>query len=938
MTGHKHSNLRFHPQFILNTRHKPIHLLKASLLVATLGLSACGDEKSDADYLASAKNYLNNGDVQSASIELKNSLQQNPSNSEARYLLGTLYLKQQQGAQAEKEFNRAAENGYPKSALVDELAQAYYYQFKYDDLLNTTIQQEALSPEEKSQVLFLRGMANLSLQRKQDAEADLAESAKANTGGKFSLLSNAYLDAVDEKLDSAMLTTLKVLESSPDFAEGNILAGKLSFTQKDIEKAVQFQAKAIESEPNRLQLYIDMARYQTAAKNFDEADKNIDVVLKVAPNHLPSNLIKASLAIQNKNWEKAREHADKALAVSEINKQAKLLSGMANFYLENWELSREKLKAVAPFLGDQHIAKRMLAYTEFKLGYAQNADDILNSIGSTEKQDSALLSQFGTKLVQQGNIEEALKLYGKASEINPEDAGIKTRLGFLKLQQNNLEGVADLESVIATDEDDQWARSGLVRFHVSQKNYDEAEKVAREFINAKPELSDGYLLTASVFAAQEKFAEALTFLNQGLSKLPTDIKLLIDRAKILSIQGNQKVAQETLDQALAQAPYDKNVLMANYRLGKDLSERKSALEQIEKAAQANPEDDSYKMLYALALMDQRDIEGAYQQLSAVSPESSVYSRAQMALGNIAARQNKLEAALSHFDEVLSQDKTLKMAYQAKVVTQAKMGKQKDALETIEQALNLFPGDQNLQLKEVELLLNQNQINQAEKKAKRYSITHGESHILETILGRHYIKGTETQRALTHLAKAHELNPSTFTVINLAQAHTKSGKKNLALETINDWIKSNPNDHAAQMYLANIQLNTDHSSAIKQYRSLLEKNPNNLVALNNLAWALGEQGELAQALTFAEKAFQLRAVPPVIDTYAYLLFQNGEHDKALPLLKQAHEQAKNEPSIAYHYALALDKNGEKENAKQILESIIEQDFPEKANAQALLNSM
>ena len=134
--------------------------------------------------------------------------------------------------------------------------------------------------------------------------------------------------------------------------------------------------------------------------------------------------------MSNKNWESAREHADRALAVSEVNKQAKLISGMANFYLENWEISREKLKAVVPFLGDQHMAKRMLAYAEFKLGYAQSADDILNSMGSTDKQDSALLSEFGTQLVQQGNIDDAVKLYGKAAQVNPEDNTIKTRLGF----------------------------------------------------------------------------------------------------------------------------------------------------------------------------------------------------------------------------------------------------------------------------------------------------------------------------------------------------------------------------------------------------------------------------------------------------------------------------------------------------------------------------
>ena len=130
--------------------------------------------------------------------------------------------------------------------------------------------------------------------------------------------------------------------------------------------------------------------------------------------------------------------------------------------------------------------------------------------------------------------------------------------------------------------------------------------------------------------------------------------------------------------------------MANYRLGKTLTERQPALEKLKVSAEANPNDDSYKLLYSLALMDQRNPDEAYKQLLNVKPEGSYFGRAQLAAGNIAANGNKLEEALKHFDAVIKADKTMKAAYQAKILAQTKLGKTEDALTTMEQALALFP--------------------------------------------------------------------------------------------------------------------------------------------------------------------------------------------------------------------------------------------------------
>ncbi len=83
---------------------KPLRNLTACTLLLTASLlnSAHAD-----DYVREAEAYLEKGEAKAAVIQLKNALQENPANIEARLMLGRIYLQAGDGASAEKEFERA---------------------------------------------------------------------------------------------------------------------------------------------------------------------------------------------------------------------------------------------------------------------------------------------------------------------------------------------------------------------------------------------------------------------------------------------------------------------------------------------------------------------------------------------------------------------------------------------------------------------------------------------------------------------------------------------------------------------------------------------------------------------------------------------------------------------------------------------------------------
>jgi len=99
-------------------------------------------------------------------------------------------------------------------------------------------------------------------------------------------------------------------------------------------------------------------------------------------------------------------------------------------------------------------------------------------------------------------------------------------------------------------------------------------------------------------------------------------------------------------------------------------------------------------------------------------------------------------------------------------------------------------------------------------------------------------------------------------------------------------------------------------------------PDNVVALNNLAWLYGLENT-PRALVLAEKAYTLQPESPsIIDTYGWILLKNNKTSEAHTMLKQAAEMLPDVPEVQYHYAKALFKTGDVAAANRILKPLIE----------------
>src|SRR6185295_8304994 len=94
------------PGVPMNSKFRPALIGAAALLFAFGGLVGCAKQDATA-FLTSANAYMAKGDYKAAIIEIKNALQREPDNGDARLLLATSLLESGDAAGAEAEVRKA---------------------------------------------------------------------------------------------------------------------------------------------------------------------------------------------------------------------------------------------------------------------------------------------------------------------------------------------------------------------------------------------------------------------------------------------------------------------------------------------------------------------------------------------------------------------------------------------------------------------------------------------------------------------------------------------------------------------------------------------------------------------------------------------------------------------------------------------------------------
>ena len=199
-----------------------------SIFTAVALLAACSGEKTASEYLDSAKSHLESGNVRTALIETRNAVSQAPDNSAARLLLGTLELKQGNPPAAEAALLKAKELGTPRVEIAANLAEAYFFQGKLEELQQ--IDASSLNDSDKARVLAYHSEAALIQGEIAQANQLARDALNTDPLSSVALTINARLQLFENNIPEARTYLATTLDAAPDYSLAWELLGDIELS------------------------------------------------------------------------------------------------------------------------------------------------------------------------------------------------------------------------------------------------------------------------------------------------------------------------------------------------------------------------------------------------------------------------------------------------------------------------------------------------------------------------------------------------------------------------------------------------------------------------------------------------------------------------------------------------------------------------------------
>lgn len=897
--------------------------LAATVLPVLLAAAGCSHDPDPAQLIASATRHQAGGDNHAAIIELKNVLQRTPAHGAARLQLGDVYLESGDMLSAEKEFRRAHDAGAAPAAFWPRLATALLLRQRYEQVLTELPDDDALPPAARAEVQALRGYALLGLQRNADAAGVFAQVLAEHPGHATAQLGQARMALQAGDLARAMDLARRVAAAQPDHIEALRLLGDLHRRAGDPAPALERYREAIKRRPGNLHVRLDAAALLAAQARTEEARTELARAVRIAPGSAAVIYTQALLALQEKKYAAALERLQLILRAAPEHPPSNFLAAGIFLAQNNLPQAEQHIQHFLAAQPQHAVGTRMAAVIALRSGKTRDAVALLEPLLERYPDDGELQATAGEAYMRLQAYAKASASFDKAAATGA-TAAWRTSQALTQLGLgDNQRAAAVLEQVLqapdsgATEGARQRAGALLVVAHLRAGDYDKALAAAQSLEKRQnnPALQN---LKGGVHLARQDPDQARRAFEAALRLQPGYLPALQNLAQLDTLAGQPESARLRFEAALARDSGNTDIMMALGRLAARRGQQQAARGWLERAHQTAPDALAPALQLATWYLHTDELPKALalaQKLQAASP-GSTEALALLAAARAASRDT--EGALESYTDLAGRQPGSAAAQLQLAGAHMALERPADALVAVRKALALQP-DHGLALATaVHLLTELRSWEQAVALARPAQSRPATAALGYRLEGDIEMARNHAAQALPLYRKAHALEPGGPLVISLHRALSANGKADDARKQVIDWLASRPRDLPTRLYLAStLVAAADYRAAIPHFEQVLAAEPNHVVALNDLAWSCQQMGD-KRALGYAEKAHALAPDnPAVADTLGWILAQQGQPGRAVPLLKKATDSAPNAGDIRFHYASALLGAGQRDEARRQL---------------------
>ena len=931
------------------TAQRVRRLTVAMALIGAVACSYAADPKASKFFEDALVRYEKK-DMDGAIIQLKNALQIDPKMLPVQVLLGKALLRNGEVIASEVALLEALRLGVNRAEIVVPLAQAYLAQgkhkliFEQQQLLLT-----GLPAGVQLQLLLLRASASSDLGDVRGALKAIDDARAIDPRSPDVSLAEVPIRIRSRQFTEATAAVERALILAPGSAEAWYQKGSILHVMGELNGAIAAYDKALAADASHAEARIARTGINIDLGKNAEAFKDLDALQKLTPHEPRAAYLRALLAERNKDFTAANAALKEVTNLIDpvpmdfirYRPQLLMLNGLSHFGLGQREKAKQYLVAFQKIQGNSPASK-LLAQILLAEPNVPGAIDVLEGYLKGQPADAQAMTLLASAYMSLGRNAKATALMQEALK-GRDTPEMRTVLGMSLIRGGqSAEGVNELDSVFRKTPGQTQAGLTLINMYMRSGQSAKAVSVAENLVKQFPQNANFFNLLGMArgqagngATAKEAFEQALK-LDGNLTAAKLNLARLEIATKSYDAATLRLASILKADEKNAEAMYEMSVI--SDRRGK-VADAQRWLEK------ANDLSGPKELRWGLALLDfflrtgQSDLAlQAAKRLSAKAPDDlqvlMAYARAQLAIGDPIGAKTSLNGATRFAD--YNAPKQVEIA-----LLQLAANNLDGATYSLDKALSGQPDFLPAMALMADVELRKNESVKSEKRARDILAKYPQRAIGYSLLGDVARSRGQAATAIENYRRGHQIEPSTETLLRLFGALSLQDSGKPAIQLAEPWIKAHPQDIGVQKALGNTYARTgDFVAARRSYESVLQLAPDDSNVLNNLANVLLRLKD-PTAIKIAEQALLKNSTnADAIDTLGWILFQNGQVDRSLTMLRDARLRVPANQEIRYHLAAVLAHTGRKNEARDELEAALKggNSFESVNDAQALLRTL
>jgi putative PEP-CTERM system TPR-repeat lipoprotein len=809
-----------------------------------------------------AEQYIAQGNLKAAEIQLRNAVRDAPQDPVLRARLADVYLRGGDALSAEREARAARERNGNEADYLAVLADALLGQDKFADLTDL-VQPGNRDPVLESKVRTALGVAAMGLRDRAKAETLLGEAIKLDPKAArpkiqlARLLNGSKPAEADKLIDEA-------IAADPGKAEALQVKGEMLHSRGDQEGAMRLFDEALKIDPKNDSAHLSRADVNIALGKYKAADEDLDPILKASPGQFIANYLRGmELAKQQKYAEADRifDHISQRFAEYWAGYYLQGLTKLALGQYAQAEASLGKYLARVP---DDIRAARLIATAALQQQAASRAVGYLKPLVDKMPADAAALADLGNAYMADGKPDLALQQFQKAAALDPDNPAIKTRIGISQIDVGQSEqGLATLEQVLGTEAGAPVAGPALVITELRARRLDKAAEVAASLVERDTKNPIYHTLLGEVRAAQQDYPAAESAFRAALAINPDLPVAKRDLAQVYTATGRSEEARTLYNDLLVKTPNDAAALLGLADTYIAQQKWTEAIDATNRARTAAPNDPApgLKLVGVYAIRgDWTNAKTLAAELAAQFPGNAnildTQGQAQLAAGD-------MNGAVSSFKRAHALGPTSAPILSRYLAALSGAKYFTEARGVLQDAAARDPRNSSLKAELIRVESEINGVDAAVAEARALAKGDPENTIYDLVSAELYEKAGRIPDAVAVLEKATAARPSDEGLtIALARLYYRAGDFSKAGGMLVSRLHADPTSIAIGTAMAQQYLATGRAQdAKKLFTDLLTRAPNDVAVLLGLAEIAMTERNWPQATDYLSRAGAARPNDP-----------------------------------------------------------------------------